>query len=647
MLIYNHKQEFIGIDEKDLKILGFKNLAELQTECSDFADLFVKKPNYIHNFKNFNWIYYILHSDIHEAKVIINAKQKNFTATIELQTLYLSDAPDQPAYAITLLNLRALDGGESEVFEEDLKEVPIPIATPSEESIDEELPDLENEESVELSEPDVFETPVQTQIIEDPYDFDFNAPLDIDDIYMSEEEPQEEAALETTSLEEEFEHKETGDVDFLAETAEAEEIEEKEVKKPLNKPMLGDYTAAADSKYLDNLKVSQDYTYDPHVASDELGLPVDLINEFIGDFIQQSHDFKDELYTHIASSDFDGVKLLSHKLKGVAANLRIEDAFEVLSIINASDNINEIKANLDHFYKIIAKLEGKETAETAPVETAATTTPLEEEPLFDQSSEENITEDIGLKNEALAEKEELEEFIELPGESEEENIKEHIGLKEDDGIEHPQELNETEETDDDIYKVGIKYHEDEPITLEPYDFNIQEDLDKYDFDDDDLLEHKDESEPFILDGDDHLMHDDDLAMPQMYDLSEKEDDQTNDVLNEAPEEESQKEPSTLTEDTMHYDKKETANELGLDEEFVDQLLSDFKEQANDLIDGMEAAIRDNDFTALKNFAINIKGTSDNLRLNKISHLLEELTFVEDTQKAEQLLSSFKNYVNQI
>jgi hypothetical protein len=50
---------------------------------------------------------------------------------------------------------------------------------------------------------------------------------------------------------------------------------------------------------------------------------------------------------------------LSHKLKGVAGNLRIEDAFDVLTTINTSDNLSEIKSNLEIFYKIIAKLSGE------------------------------------------------------------------------------------------------------------------------------------------------------------------------------------------------------------------------------------------------------------------------------------------------
>ena len=53
--------------------------------------------------------------------------------------------------------------------------------------------------------------------------------------------------------------------------------------------MLGDYTISSDgahANYINNLHVSKDYVYNPQVASDELGLPVDLIEEFIGDFIQ-------------------------------------------------------------------------------------------------------------------------------------------------------------------------------------------------------------------------------------------------------------------------------------------------------------------------------------------------------------------------
>jgi hypothetical protein len=124
--------------------------------------------------------------------------------------------------------------------------------------------------------------------------------------------------------------------------------------------MLGAYLTEEDKSYLADLEFKDDYVYDPSIAADELGLPVDLIEEFIGDFISQAHEFKDQLFTAIKNDDFDTIKVLSHKLKGVAANLRIEDSFEVLRNVNETADLKECEANLKKFYLTIAKLEGKD-----------------------------------------------------------------------------------------------------------------------------------------------------------------------------------------------------------------------------------------------------------------------------------------------
>lgn len=78
MLIYNYKKEFLGIDESDLELLGLSNLADLRAEAADFADLFVKTPGFIHNFKHVHWIDYITCNDSGvESKAIIHIKNKN------------------------------------------------------------------------------------------------------------------------------------------------------------------------------------------------------------------------------------------------------------------------------------------------------------------------------------------------------------------------------------------------------------------------------------------------------------------------------------------------------------------------------------------------------------------------------------------
>jgi HPt (histidine-containing phosphotransfer) domain-containing protein len=120
--------------------------------------------------------------------------------------------------------------------------------------------------------------------------------------------------------------------------------------------MLGDYINQEEAAYLDNLKTPGDYQYDPHIAADELGLPVELIEEFIGDFIQQANDFRDDLFDANLKEDFDEVHILSHKLKGVAANLRIEDMRQLMENAQHAKTLEEIEKSLTAFYRKLAAL---------------------------------------------------------------------------------------------------------------------------------------------------------------------------------------------------------------------------------------------------------------------------------------------------
>lgn len=356
MLLYNHKQEFIGIDEEGLRLLNYASLEELLNVCSDVADLFANEPGYIHNFKNFGWIDFLLHADSDASSAIVHGNGRTFSCRLSVSPFHLCTHPAEHGYSIEMSQIKSISGEEYKQQAVTPK-APIKEFVPPSEPVIEEvqsapLPDYTHLAATQLSEPTVLDIP-KTQ----PTSLD-----DTHDIYASLMAPLSDEELDTSPKEE------------VAETVIP-------VEKPAAaaRPILESTQYSEEEKgYLAHHKIDSSYTYDPNVAANELGLPVDLIEEFIGDFIQQSHDFKNELFEAAAKGDINTLHILSHKLKGVAANLRIENAFETLSVINSSADTIEIEANLKYYYNLVAKLEGKEigqSPDTLPVEKAETKKP--------------------------------------------------------------------------------------------------------------------------------------------------------------------------------------------------------------------------------------------------------------------------------
>ncbi|HEX5623052.1 MAG TPA: hypothetical protein VFX57_01300 [Sulfuricurvum sp.] len=353
MLLYDHKQQFIGIDDEGLRLLNYASLEELLSVCSDVADLFANEPGYIHNFKGFGWIDFLLHADSDASSALVHGNGRTFSCRLSVTPFHLCDHPAQSAYRVEMSQVKNLSGeefkphtivskaAETEIFAA-APEVQEPTPSP--------LPDYTHLTPTRLSEPTVLDIPEV-----EPVGFD-----ELEDIYADLTAPLSEKELDTFPEEKPSES-----------LIPAAPVTEKPIiaEKP---PMLGDTRYSSDEKeFLSHHKVDRSYKYDPNIAANELGLPVDLIEEFIGDFIQQSHDFKEELFQAVLKSDFNNLHILSHKLKGVAANLRVEDAFETLSVINTSTDLIEVEANLKYFYSIIAKLEGKDLPEESYSSSAA------------------------------------------------------------------------------------------------------------------------------------------------------------------------------------------------------------------------------------------------------------------------------------
>lgn len=623
MLLYNERKEFVGIDEDDLKGLGFQNIAELLNESNDFADLFVKKPGYIHNFKNFSWIDFILHSETEESKAIVHAKGKNFSCTLHISPFYFIS--EQSGYAVFIKNLRSLKGVEDLQATKDLesaggiKSTPAPVAAqtaaqsmPSQvnlapekkKAVEPELPNFEQSHSQELNEPEALEIP-DTQEIDlglssdenafgAPSGIDYNSPLTLDDDLMMDDEEVELPSFEMPS----------------------EETAEKS-----DKPMLGDYVSGGE-EYLSDLIKSGTYKFDPKVAANELGLPVDLIEEFIGDFIAQAHEFHDDLYASVEASDFDNIQNLSHKLKGVAANLRVEDAFDTLSVVNVSKEVEEILPNLNQFYKIIARLEGKEL----PQEPAVAKAPEKKDHAIGIKQPEDGPMMVDEEVDSLSEDFAYDDLLPSADTSETEEAK----------TESPS-IPSSE--DDDIYgdllggaeSYGEPLAEETEIPAAPS------------FDDDDLYGD-------LLGGDENygetLAEETEIPEAPSFD---DDDDLYGDLLNAEQSDVSEAAPSAseASVQKLSIDVQRTANELGIPADLVNDFIQDFKEQIHMHQSDFEHALAAQDIQEINNIATILKGMSDNLRLTEISEVLQQLQKESDINNTTEAFAQLQAYADQL
>jgi len=356
--------------------------------------------------------------------------------------------------------------------------------------------DIEKDELVQSLES---ETEPQEQEIEELEDLD-----ELEDIALDE---QVELDMEAFDLDEAFtEEGEELTLDDLDETLIDEDSLESE---ELGESVLDDEEAQKVKELLDEADedASDSYHFDPHIASKELGLPLDVIEEFVSDFIAQAFEYKEELYASAVAEDFTTAHEIAHKLKGVATNLRIENAFEKLVTINNSSDKAEIAEQLDAFYAIIEKLKTATTEATqedelnfdlaldledeadADIGDEDTLDELEDEPLdFDLALDLEDEADIDLTEEdemltlddELEESEEeasLEEDITLPEleelsaevspEIEEAEISEEAEVEGEEEPEEELELEELESDDEEALEDKVDEAATEELAAEP------------------------------------------------------------------------------------------------------------------------------------------------------------------------------------
>lgn len=542
MLFYNHKKEFLGLNEEALRLLNYDTMPDLLAVVSDVADLFAKDPGYIHNFKHLSWIDFLLHADSDAKHAIIHGNNRVFSCELNVKQFFLVDSPENPGFIVELLHVKTLSGEEAKPFSSPSKpspevfvEAPVSIPEPATPT----LPDYGHITPTVLSEPSTFDVPLEEETSLDH----------MEELYKNYPSPEPEKEFAPLS---DFE-------DIYAETAPAAQPTPHITEPAVKASAPAASFTPAEQVFIDQLKTDASYQFDPSVAANELGLPVDLIEEFIGDFIQQSHDFQDELFEACLKGDFNNIKILSHKLKGVAANLRIEDALEVLSIVNTSSDITEIEACLKYFYILVAKLEGKDVSQiSAPSDISHDdfSAPVSDVPVKTYVNEPTPVRTVSI--------------------------------------------------DDDIYDFGLKQDESPSILVQPEDIVAAQENFTEDFSSKKTIEEE---------------------IPGNLELSDP-------VIEE---------PAV----TLHYDRAITAGSLGIDLGFFDELVEDYKKDAQSTLSAIIDAINAFDTHTWQEHAATLKGISDNLRLNEISQELAILSVTNDAQEAKRASKHLKEFLAQL
>ncbi len=560
MLIYDSQKKFLGIDERDLNQLGFSNLKSLVNEVDDFADLFVKTPGFIHNFKHVHWIDFVACANPgEESQAIISVNNKLFKCRIEIETLFLVESASAKSFMVSLVGLRELSKRESQEISGDITVRPSQIVSTLEaspETIDtlDEFDVKEEEERVSYS-----------ALQEDPYE----TPLEVD--FESDDDSFDKESEESSAISEVMDNSFKEDMidvgDLSSDDVFVDEEASQDVPDSPDEPLYENY---------DN-----GYVYDPRVASDELGLPLDLIEEFIQDFIAQAKEFKPKIYDALDSAEFDQVKILSHKLKGVAANLRIEDAFEALSVVNTSQNSDEILENLDTFYKIIAKLAGEEvlSQKRKEPETKIAPSSVVDEPV--EESSEDLYDDL------------------LDVDFEDDFATESVH---DDDV--PQKIDVAELADDDFVSTELDFKKIES------DIEEISDLDKID-----LVELDDEEIEVVEDND-------------------KEFD--GDIASDLDEFESASEDLFVDTDEI---KERAAAEIGIDKESYLELFDEYVSESSAIISSMKKELENGDLDACRYEAMKLQGMSENMRINSFEKELELLVHSSESSQTQLLLDS--------
>ncbi len=85
-------------------------------------------------------------------------------------------------------------------------------------------------------------------------------------------------------------------------------------------------------------------------AANELSLPVELIKEFVVDFIDQGHEETEKMLKAYEEGDLDAIQKIGHLLKGTSSNLRINPLADTLYKIQFCEDSSDLDVLIKDYW---------------------------------------------------------------------------------------------------------------------------------------------------------------------------------------------------------------------------------------------------------------------------------------------------------
>jgi hypothetical protein len=92
------------------------------------------------------------------------------------------------------------------------------------------------------------------------------------------------------------------------------------------------------------------FDFQLEAAASDLSLPVELIEEFVNDFIEQAHTETEKMLELYKKGDLDGIQKIGHLLKGTASNLRINPLADTLYEIQFCEDSNDLERLIKEYW---------------------------------------------------------------------------------------------------------------------------------------------------------------------------------------------------------------------------------------------------------------------------------------------------------